>query len=77
MEWQSFLNLAGGLATTAIGWFANNIWTAHKELRKELNDHKVEVAKDYVPHSRLDRMMGELREMLSRIESKIDQKADK
>lgn len=77
MEWQGILNLLGGLATGIVGWFANNIWQAHKELRKELTDHKVEVAKDYVPHTRLDMMMSEIRQSLRRIEDLVAGKADK
>jgi len=72
MDWQTILNLGVSVATGIIGWFASNIWQAHKELRKELHDHRVEVARDYVSYTRFSETMGEVREMLKRIESRLD-----
>lgn len=72
MDWQGVFNLLGASATTILGWFANTIWSAHKELRKELNEHRVEVARDYVSHERFSETLSEVKDSLRRIELKID-----
>lgn len=67
--WSGLLTVAVGVA----GWFLRMLFDTIQSLRAELSAHKVEVAKDYVTHDDLD----DIKQILSRIEDKLDKKADK
>ena len=76
-EWQGLLNIIGGGILAAIGWFCNTLWRAHQEMRDDLANHRVEVARDYVPRSSLALSIAEIKNALERIENKIDRKVDR
>ncbi len=76
-EWQSLINLVGGGILTALGWFCSTLWNAHKELRDDLANHRVEVAKDYVPRASLASAISDIKGSLQRIEDKLDRKVDR
>ena len=76
-NWQWIINIALGLISGAIGWFARQIWDDLKLLKKELADFRVEVARDYTPRNDFKDAMAELRNMFEIIRDKLDNKADK
>ncbi len=76
-DYQVLFNLVIGGALGALGWFARELWGAVKELRKEIANLRVELAKDYLPKNDFNRLAGELKEMLIRISDKLDTKVDK
>ena len=77
MDTQSLINLAGGAALTALGWFAREIWGAVGELRRDITSIKVEMPKEYVLKIDLDKRMTHIEDMFQRIYDKLDGKADK
>jgi len=81
VDFQTVVNLLGGAGLAAIGWFARQVWDATKELRTDLEAHRVEVAKDYTPKSdfrdAVDGLSREMREQFGRLFDKLDAKADK
>jgi hypothetical protein len=77
MDTQSLINLAGGAALSALGWFARELWGAVSELRREITSIKVEMPKEYVLKIDLDKRMTHIEDMFQRIYDKLDGKADK
>jgi hypothetical protein len=77
MDTQSLINLAGGAALSALGWFAREIWGAVSELRRDITSIKVEMPKEYVLKIDLDKRMTHIEDMFQRIYDKLDGKADK
>jgi hypothetical protein len=73
MPSQDIINLVGAAAFSLIGWVARELWSAIKELRKDL--HKIEVAlpRDYVRKDDL----AEIKELIQKIFDKLDGKVDK
>jgi hypothetical protein len=73
MPSQEIINLVGAAAFSLIGWVARELWTAVKDLRKDI--HKIEVAlpRDYVRRDDL----AEIKEMIQKIWGKLEEKADK
>jgi len=59
------------------GWFMRTLWDNHKELEKELNSHKTEVAKTYVSRDDHKDALREIKEICDKIFAKLDGKADK
>jgi hypothetical protein len=77
MDTQSLINLAGGAALTALGWFAREVWGAVSELRRDLHQIEVDMPKEYVQKIDLDKRMQHIEDMFQRIYDKLDAKADK
>jgi hypothetical protein len=73
MPSQDIINLVGAASFSLIGWVARELWSAIKELRKDL--HKIEVAlpRDYVRKDDL----AEIKELIQKIFDKLDGKVDK
>jgi hypothetical protein len=74
---QQLINLMGGIAIAAGGWFAREMWGAVKELRRDLHQIEVDLPRSYVSKVDLDRRMEHIEDMFQRIYDKLDEKADK
>ena len=70
MPSQEIINLVGAAAFSLIGWVARELWTAVKDLRKDI--HKIEVAlpRDYVRRDDL----AEIKEMIQKIWGKLEER---
>jgi len=76
-EYQSLINTILGIVLAAGGWFARTLWDAVQELKADLSNLRVEIAKDYLPRNDFNRLADELKDMLGKIFDKLDNKADK
>ena len=66
-----------GLLVGVMGWFLNELWHECKDLRLELAELKVTLARDYVPWDRLAKALEPIHDALERICAKLDTKVDK
>lgn len=77
MDYQTLINVGAGTALAVMGWFARELWGAVKELRGDLAKLREELARDYITKDDFKDAVRELRDLLVRIENKLDLKADK
>lgn len=77
METQPIINFVLLSAMAVGGWFAREVWTAVKELRKDLHKIETNLPKEYVLRVDLDKRMDHIETMFQRIYDKLDGKADK
>ena len=81
MDAQSLINLAGGAALAALGWFARQVWDAVAELRRNVKDIEVAMPTNYVRKDEFADAIRDIRHDLDvgfrRIYDKLDAKADK
>lgn len=77
MDFQTLINVGAGAALAVMGWFARELWGAVKELRADLSKLREELARDYITKDDFKDAVKELRDLLVRIENKLDLKADK
>lgn len=77
MESQTVINLVLGVTSSAIGWFARELWTAVKDLKSDLSKLREELPKTYVTRDDFREDMRELKDMLGKIFDKLDAKQDK
>ncbi len=77
MEFQTILNLVLGGITSALGWFAREMYSAVQALKDDLYKFREEVAKEYIPKNEFNLFKEELFQALHRIEDKIERKSDK
>lgn len=73
MENQQIFNILMGLVAFLGGWVLNNITKAIDRLDKDIRD----LPHDYVAKDDYHRDVTEMKEMLSKIFDKLDNKADK
>jgi len=64
-------------ATAVIGWFVKVLWDADKELRDSLFKLREELPAKYIQRDDYHRDIGEIKQLLRDISSKLDGKADK
>lgn len=76
MDWQLFINLAGGAILTAIGWWCREIWDSVKALKEDIKKIEVEMPTSYVKkddiNSRFDKIDGVLERIFDRLDNKVD-----
>ena len=77
MDWQSFINFAGGAALSVMGWFARQLWDAVKELKADLNKLELSISDNYVKKSELQSLKADMDKRFDRIEMLIDKVAEK
>lgn len=66
-----------GLGLTVLGWFARELWSAVKELRKDLATLRENLSDHYVRKDDFKEFRHELMSVLQRIEHKLTMKQDK
>lgn len=77
MDKQDLINLAFGAASSVLGWFARELWTAVKELKADLAKMREDLPREYVMKEDYRRDIYEIKEMLGKIFDRLDNKADK
>ena len=66
-----------GIACSALGWFARQMWSAVQELKRDMNDMRLLISDDYVRYDRLKDAMRPVMESLQEIKQTLAGKADK
>lgn len=77
MDSQTLINLVGGAAIGASGWFARRVWDAMDRMSRDHADLREELPKTYATKNDLKDSLREVRELLERIDAKLDRKLDK
>jgi len=77
MDSQDLLNIAFGVASSVLGWFAREMWSAVKELKTDLAKLREELPRSYVMKEDYRRDIYEIKEMLNKIFDRLDGKVDK
>lgn len=67
MDPQSLFNFLLGAALTGLGWFAKTIHGLVQELRKDLSELHVELARDYTPVRRFEEATQTINEKLDKL----------
>jgi len=74
---QDFMNLIGGIALSALGWFAREMWSAMSSLKADLAKLREDIPKTYVPKDEYRDDVKHMNEMLGKIFDKLDKKVDR
>ena len=59
------------------GWLLKSMWTAVQELKRDLHELEVDLPKSYVSKVDLAPLLADIKSALQRIETRLDEKADK
>ena len=77
MNSQDLINLAFGASASVLGWFARELWAAVKELKVDLAKLREELPRNYVIRDDYKADIREIKEMLTKLFDRLDNKADK
>ena len=77
MSSQDLINLAFGASASVLGWFARELWSAVKDLKSDLAKLREELPRTYVVRDDYKDDIREIKEMLTKLFDRIDNKADK
>jgi hypothetical protein len=77
MDSQDLINFAFVAAASVLGWFARELWSAVKELKADLAKLREELPRNYVVRDDYKSDIREIKEMLTKLFDRIDNKADK
>lgn len=77
MNSQDLFNIAFGVASSVLGWFARELWSAVKEMKSDLAKLREELPRTYVVRDDYKDDIREIKEMLTKLFDRIDNKADK
>ena len=77
MDMQEVINVDIGIALSAVGWFARQMWDAVQELKRDLSDLEVKLPTHYIRKDEFSERWVEVLSSLRRIENKLDTKMDK
>jgi len=77
METQAIVNVGFVLVSGVLGWFAREMWSAVKELKADLAKLREELPTKYVTKDDFKHDMQRVLDMLDKIWTKLDGKADK
>jgi len=77
MNSQDLINLAFGASASVLGWFAREMWAAVKELKADLAKLREELPRNYVIRDDYKADIREIKEMLTKLFDRLDNKADK
>lgn len=77
MNTQDLINFALGAASSVLGWFARELWTAVKDLKSDLAKLREELPKTYVTRDDFKEDIREIKDMLTKLFDRLDHKADK
>ena len=69
MDWQTVINLIGGVVVATGGWFARELWDALKELRRDI--HKIERDLPEI-YTRKDEFRESIRDVKSEMNGRFD-----
>jgi hypothetical protein len=74
---QSIINFILMGISTVLGWFAREMWAAVKDLKVDLAKLREELPKNYIAKDDYRSDMHDIKDMLSKIFDKLENKADK
>jgi hypothetical protein len=74
---QSIINFILMGISTVLGWFAREMWAAVKDLKIDLAKLREELPKNYIAKDDYRSDMHDIKDMLSKIFDKLENKADK
>ncbi len=77
MTSQDIINLAFGAAASVLGWFARELWSAVKDLKGDLAKLREELPKTYVTRDDFKEDIRDIKDMLTKLFDRLDNKADK
>lgn len=70
-NWQTIINLVGGAALTAIGWFCRQIWDSIQRLQEDVHKIEVDLPRNYVTQSQIEAKLDKIDMRFDKLDAHI------
>lgn len=70
-NWQSLINLFGGAALAAIGWFCRQVWEAVQRLQEDVHKIEVDLPRNYVRQDQIDSKLDKIDARFDKLDAHI------
>lgn len=77
MDWQHFINVTAGVALSAMGWFARQLWGSVKELKNDVSAIRLHMSENYVKKAEVEGFRADMDKRFDRIEMLLDKLYEK
>jgi hypothetical protein len=77
MDHQFIFNALIGVAVAVSGWLGRQVWDAVQKLKEDVRQIELDIPNHYVKKDEFTQVVKELKDMLTRIFDKLDDKQDK
>jgi len=77
MDHQFIFNTLIGIAIAVSGWLGRQVWDAVQKLKDDVRQIELDLPNHYVKKDDFSQGMKEIKDMLTRIFDKLDDKQDK
>jgi hypothetical protein len=59
-HWQLLINVVGGAALAAVGWFCREIWDSVKALREDVHRIEINLPESYIKRSEIEARLDKI-----------------
>jgi hypothetical protein len=77
MDFTQIAMMGLGIACTALGWFARELYAATQSLRKDLSTLEIQIGRDYVRYDRLQDAMKPLVEAIKDLNDRVSNRLER
>jgi len=70
-HWQIVINLIGGGALAAIGWFCREIWDSVKTLKDDLHKIEIQLPENYMKKTEIDARLDKIDARFDKLDAHI------
>ena len=70
-SWQNLINVVGGAALAAVGWFCREIWDSLKVLREDVHRIEINLPESYVKRAEIETKLDKIDQRFDKLDAHI------
>ena len=70
-HWQIVINLMGGAALAAMGWFCREIWDSVKALREDVHRIEINLPESYIKRSEIESRLDKIDARFDKLDAHV------
>jgi len=70
-HWQLLINVVGGAALAAVGWFCREIWDSVKMLREDVHRIEINLPESYIKRSEIESRLDKIDMRFEKLDAHI------
>jgi len=70
-HWQLLINVIGGAALAAVGWFCREIWDSVKMLREDVHRIEINLPESYIKRSEIESRLDKIDMRFEKLDAHI------
>ena len=70
-HWQIIINLVGGTALTAMGWFCRQVWDSVQKLKEDVYAIEIDLPRNYVRQDQIEAKLDKIDARFDKLDAHI------